>query len=155
MHLRTRSQAEVLHLAKEIVRLGVPAAEGADGVASVKFGVLFNDDDVGNYFEALNGTLRAAKRLKIVDFEVRARARAPTRRVRAATYRPLAGALARAPLTRPNAPTFPTLCPPLANACRARVCLALQGQMLLQGAHDDVDVVLLKHPSEEDVASLA
>mgnify|MGYP001326259380 CR=1 FL=1 len=64
MHLRTRSQAEVLHLAKEIVRLGVPAAEGADGVASVKFGVLFNDDDVGNYFEALNGTLRAAKRLK-------------------------------------------------------------------------------------------
>eukprot|EP00793_Prasinoderma_coloniale_P002879 PRCOL_00002361-RA len=91
-------KAEVLHLAKEIVRLGVPAAEGADGVASVKFGVLFNDDDVGNYFEALNGTLRAAKRLKIVDFE---------------------------------------------------------GQMLLQGAHDDVDVVLLKHPSEEDVASLA
>lgn len=112
------------------MRLGVPAAEGADGVASVKFGVLFNDDDVGNYFEALNGTLRAAKRLKIVDFEVRARARVPTRRVRAATYRPLAGALARAPLTRPNAPTFPTLCPPspmraalaFVLPCRARCC---------------------------------
>ena len=54
-------------------------------------------DDVGNYFEALNGTLRAAKRIKVVDFK---------------------------------------------------------GQMLLQGAHDDVDVVLLKEPTEEDVSSL-
>ena len=53
----------------------------------MKFGVLFSDDKCANLFEALVGTLRAAKRKKIVDFP---------------------------------------------------------GQMLLQGAHDNVDIVLLQ-----------
>ena len=52
----------------------------------VKFGVLFADDRCANIFEALVGTLRAAKKRKMIHFE---------------------------------------------------------GEMLLQGAHDNVDVVLL------------
>ncbi len=36
---------------------------------SVKFGILFNDDRCANIFEALMGTLRAAKRRKIIDYE--------------------------------------------------------------------------------------
>lgn len=59
----------------------------------VKFGALFNDEECGNALEALNGTLRAAKRRKVVFFE---------------------------------------------------------GQMLLQGAHDAVDVVLLTDDVPED-----
>lgn len=58
----------------------------ADGKISVKFGVLFNDEKCANLFEALVGTLRAAKRKKIITF---------------------------------------------------------QGELLLQGVHDDVDVILL------------
>ena len=53
----------------------------------MKFGVLFSDDRCANIFEALVGTLRAAKRKKIVTFE---------------------------------------------------------GELLLQGVHDNVDVILLQ-----------
>ena len=53
---------------------------------SVKFGVLFADTRCANIFEALVGTLRAAKKRKIITFE---------------------------------------------------------GEMLLQGVHDNVEVVLL------------
>ena len=53
----------------------------------VKFGVLFQDDRCANIFEALVGTLRAAKRKKIVAFE---------------------------------------------------------GELLLQGVHDNVDIILLR-----------
>lgn len=59
----------------------------ADGKISVKFGVLFNDDQCANLFEALVGTLKAAKRKKIITFE---------------------------------------------------------GELLLQGVHDNVDVILLQ-----------
>ena len=52
-----------------------------------KFGTLVRDERCGDLFEALNGTLRAAKRKKVIHFE---------------------------------------------------------GEMLLQGAHDAVDIVLLK-----------
>lgn len=52
----------------------------------MKFGVLFNDDKCANLFEALVGTLKAAKRKKIITF---------------------------------------------------------QGELLLQGVHDNVDVILL------------
>uniref|UniRef100_UPI0037E80F58 costars family protein ABRACL n=1 Tax=Semicossyphus pulcher TaxID=241346 RepID=UPI0037E80F58 len=75
---------EVSLLVKEIQRLG---NKNADGKTSVKFGVLFNDDQCANIFEALVGTLRAAKRKKMIDF---------------------------------------------------------QGELLLQGVHDNVDVILLK-----------
>lgn len=61
-------------------------ASDADGQTTVKFGVLFSDDRCANIFEALVGTLRAAKRKRVVNFE---------------------------------------------------------GELLLQGVHDNVDVVLL------------
>ncbi|KAK9531316.1 hypothetical protein VZT92_010749 [Zoarces viviparus] len=75
---------EVKLLVQEIQRLG---SKGADGQTRVKFGVLFNDDRCANIFEALVGTLRAAKRKKVVSFE---------------------------------------------------------GELLLQGVHDNVDIVLLE-----------
>ncbi|XP_031791407.1 costars family protein ABRACL isoform X1 [Piliocolobus tephrosceles] len=62
-------------------------AKDADGKLSVKFGVLFRDDKCANLFEALVGTLKAAKRRKIVTYS---------------------------------------------------------GELLLQGVHDDVDIVLLQ-----------
>ncbi|XP_032195259.1 costars family protein ABRACL isoform X1 [Mustela erminea] len=75
---------EINLLVEEIHRLG---SKNADGKLSVKFGVLFRDDKCANLFEALVGTLKAAKRRKIV--------------------------------------TYP-------------------GELLLQGVHDDVDIILLQ-----------
>ena len=75
---------EVELLVEEIRRLGAPNAEGK---TAVTFGVLFRDDRCANLFEALVGTLRAAKRKKIVKYD---------------------------------------------------------GELLLQGVHDDVEVVLLR-----------
>ncbi|XP_049613979.1 costars family protein ABRACL [Syngnathus scovelli] len=57
---------EVNLLVEEIERLG---SKNAEGQTSVKFGVLFNDDRCANIFEALVGTLKAAKKKKIVTFE--------------------------------------------------------------------------------------
>jgi len=73
---------EVKMLVEEIKRLGT----NVGGKISVKFGVLVRDERCSDIFEAMVGTLRAAKKRKIVHFE---------------------------------------------------------GEMLLQGAHDNVDVVLL------------
>lgn len=75
---------EVELLIGEIKRLGTP---NADGKVVVKFGVLFADDKCANLFEALVGTLRAAKRKKIITYD---------------------------------------------------------GELLLQGVHDNVDIILLK-----------
>ena len=47
-------------------RLGT---QNADGKYVVNFGVLFADDKCANLFEALVGTLRAAKRKKIISYE--------------------------------------------------------------------------------------
>jgi hypothetical protein len=74
---------EIDHLVVAIRRLGTVDSSGR---YSVKYGVLFEDDEVANTFEALLGTLRAAKKRKIVSFE---------------------------------------------------------GELLLQGVHNDVDVILL------------
>jgi len=57
---------EVQLLVREIKRLGT---EGKDGCVEVTFGTIFNDDDCANIFEALVGTLRAAKRKKIVKYD--------------------------------------------------------------------------------------
>ncbi|XP_037100909.1 costars family protein ABRACL [Syngnathus acus] len=57
---------EINLLVGEIERLG---SKNAEGQTSVKFGVLFNDDRCANIFEALVGTLKAAKKKKIVSFE--------------------------------------------------------------------------------------
>ncbi|XP_060947319.1 costars family protein ABRACL [Limanda limanda] len=75
---------EIDLLVVEIQRLG---SKNDQGQTTVKFGVLFSDDRCANIFEALVGTLRAAKRKKIISFE---------------------------------------------------------GELLLQGVHDQVDVVLLQ-----------
>ncbi|KAM8947277.1 costars family protein ABRACL [Pelodytes ibericus] len=75
---------EVSLLVEEIRRLG---SKHEDGKVFVKFGVLFADDKCANLFEALVGTLKAAKRRKIITY---------------------------------------------------------QGELLLQGVHDHVDIVLLQ-----------
>ncbi len=75
---------EVELLIEEIKRLGKTNPEGK---ISTTFGVLFSDDKCANLFEALVGTLRAAKRKKIISYE---------------------------------------------------------GQLLLQGVHDNVEIVLLQ-----------
>ncbi|CAN6460125.1 unnamed protein product [Victoria cruziana] len=59
-------EEEVERLKEEIKRLGDPQQ---DGSYKVKFGVLFNDERCANIFEALVGTLRAAKKRKIVAYE--------------------------------------------------------------------------------------
>ncbi|KAJ8270685.1 hypothetical protein GJAV_G00118030 [Gymnothorax javanicus] len=79
---------EITLLSQQIRRLG---SKNAEGRYSVKFGVLFNDDECANLFEAIVGTLKAAKKRKIVDFA---------------------------------------------------------GELLLQGVHDNVDVVLLQDEDE-------
>ncbi|KYR02163.1 hypothetical protein DLAC_00972 [Tieghemostelium lacteum] len=64
------NQAQVDHevelLKKYIKQLG---SKNSNGQWSVKYGVLFNDDEVGNVFEALMGTLKSAKRKKIIQYE--------------------------------------------------------------------------------------
>ncbi|CAE7204318.1 unnamed protein product [Rhizoctonia solani] len=80
-------EKEVELLKGEIKRLGEAPPAGQPGIAVVKFGKLVRDEKASNIFEALNGTLRAAKRKKVITFA---------------------------------------------------------GEMLLQGAHDDVDIVLLQ-----------
>ncbi|KAJ0010001.1 hypothetical protein Pint_33452 [Pistacia integerrima] len=59
-------EEEVQRLKEEIQRLGKVQP---DGSYEVTFGVLFNDDRCANIFEALVGTLRAAKRRKIVTYD--------------------------------------------------------------------------------------
>ncbi|KAL9264983.1 Costars family protein-like protein [Drosera capensis] len=57
---------EIERLREEIKRLGQIQP---DGSYKVTFGVLFNDDRCANIFEALVGTLRAAKKRKIVAYD--------------------------------------------------------------------------------------
>ncbi|XP_010277586.1 PREDICTED: costars family protein [Nelumbo nucifera] len=58
-------EEEVEQLKEEIKRLGQLQP---DGSYKVTFGVLFNDDKCANIFEALVGTLRAAKKRKVVSY---------------------------------------------------------------------------------------
>jgi hypothetical protein len=58
---------EVEHLQREIVRLG--KRDSKDQKIKVAYGVLFKDDKVANTFEALMGTLKSAKKKKIIHFE--------------------------------------------------------------------------------------
>ncbi|GAV69544.1 hypothetical protein CFOL_v3_13045 [Cephalotus follicularis] len=59
-------EEEVERLKVEIQRLGQIQP---DGSYKVTFGVLFNDDKCANIFEALVGTLRAAKRRKLLTYD--------------------------------------------------------------------------------------
>jgi Costars len=42
---------------------------GVDGVPSVTFGELFDDDDVQQYYEALVGTLKCAKKRGLIEYK--------------------------------------------------------------------------------------
>ncbi|XP_023745837.1 costars family protein [Lactuca sativa] len=59
-------EEEVEKLKVEIQRLG---SKQDDGSYKVTFGVLFHDDRCANIFEALVGTLRAAKRRKLLTYD--------------------------------------------------------------------------------------
>ncbi|XVF44871.1 hypothetical protein PTKIN_Ptkin02bG0158200 [Pterospermum kingtungense] len=59
-------EEEVERLKEEIQRLGKIQP---DGSCKVTFGVLFHDDKCANIFEALVGTLRAAKKRKVVTYD--------------------------------------------------------------------------------------
>ncbi|KAK1417588.1 hypothetical protein QVD17_26718 [Tagetes erecta] len=57
---------EIEQLKNEIQRLGQKQPNGS---YKVTFGVLFNDDRCANIFEALVGTLRAAKKRKVLTYD--------------------------------------------------------------------------------------
>jgi hypothetical protein len=57
---------EIALLEQEIKRLGVM---NNNGQYEVTYGVLFKDEQVANTFEALLGTLKAAKKRKRIHFE--------------------------------------------------------------------------------------
>ncbi|KAK2383464.1 hypothetical protein P8452_38586 [Trifolium repens] len=59
-------EEEVEKLREEIQRLGKVQP---DGSYTVTFGTLFHDDRCANIFEALVGTLRAAKKRKVVAYD--------------------------------------------------------------------------------------
>ncbi|KAF3778775.1 Costars family protein [Nymphaea thermarum] len=58
-----------MNVEEEVERLKEKSRDWESPNRMVKFGVLFNDDRCANIFEALVGTLRAAKKRKIVAYE--------------------------------------------------------------------------------------
>jgi len=54
---------EIQQLLKDITRVG------ESGKPYVNFGELFDDDEVANYYEALVGTLKAAKKKGLIKYE--------------------------------------------------------------------------------------
>ncbi|KAI9103340.1 costars domain-containing protein [Phlyctochytrium arcticum] len=58
---------EIEQLKEEIVRLGEKDAK--TGRTKVKFGILVRDDRCANIFEALVGTLKAAKKRKVIQYD--------------------------------------------------------------------------------------
>mmetsp|Transcript_41913 Transcript_41913/g.46824 ORF Transcript_41913/g.46824 Transcript_41913/m.46824 type:complete len:113 (+) Transcript_41913:68-406(+) len=58
-----RLDEECAQLVIDVRRIGVK------GQPYVSFGELFDDDEVSNYYEALVGTLKAAKKRKLIHFE--------------------------------------------------------------------------------------
>jgi len=58
-----RLNEEIEHLLIDIERIGEA------GKPYVNFGELFDDDDVANYYEALVGTLKAAKKKKLINYD--------------------------------------------------------------------------------------
>jgi hypothetical protein len=61
--LQARLEEEMQQLVKDIKRLGEP------GTRACTFGQLFDDEKVANYYEALVGTLKAAKKKGRVKYE--------------------------------------------------------------------------------------
>jgi hypothetical protein len=54
---------EIQQLLTDIKRIG------ESGEPHVEFGDLFDDEEVANYYEALVGTLKAAKKKKLIEYE--------------------------------------------------------------------------------------
>lgn len=63
MYIKKRVDDEVAQLLIDIRRIGEV------GAPAVKFGELFDDDDVQQYYEALVGTLKSAKKRGVIDFK--------------------------------------------------------------------------------------
>lgn len=61
--VQSRLDEEVAQLLIDIRRIGDA------GEPHVLFGQLFDDDEVANYYEALVGTLKAAKKRGLVEFK--------------------------------------------------------------------------------------
>eukprot|EP00531_Pseudo-nitzschia_arenysensis_P003342 CAMPEP_0116142360 /NCGR_PEP_ID=MMETSP0329-20121206/14868_1 /TAXON_ID=697910 /ORGANISM="Pseudo-nitzschia arenysensis, Strain B593" /LENGTH=99 /DNA_ID=CAMNT_0003637593 /DNA_START=200 /DNA_END=502 /DNA_ORIENTATION=- len=59
----SRLDEECSQLLVDIRRIGV------EGEPHTTFGELFDDDEVSNYYEALVGTLKAAKKRKMITFQ--------------------------------------------------------------------------------------
>eukprot|EP00934_Nitzschia_sp_Nitz4_P004697 Nitzschia sp. Nitz4//scaffold74_size92883//15035//15470//NITZ4_004813-RA/size92883-augustus-gene-0.11-mRNA-1//-1//CDS//3329557565//4687//frame0 len=59
----TRLDEECAQLLIDIRRIGEP------GEPHVLFGQLFDDDQVANYYEALVGTLKSAKKRGLIEFK--------------------------------------------------------------------------------------
>ncbi len=59
-------EKEVLEIQRDIKRLG---EQNSEGLYSVKFGKLFEDEKVEQFYEAIVGTLRAAKKRGFIDFK--------------------------------------------------------------------------------------
>ncbi|KAL7569224.1 hypothetical protein ACA910_016780 [Epithemia clementina (nom. ined.)] len=59
-----RVEDEIQQLLVDIRRIGEEP-----GSPRVKFGELFDDDDVQQYYEALVGTLKSAKKRGVIDFK--------------------------------------------------------------------------------------
>ena len=59
-------EKDLKSLVKFIKKLG---ERNDNGQFTVKFGVLFDDHEAANTFEAINGTLRTAKKRQIIDFK--------------------------------------------------------------------------------------
>jgi hypothetical protein len=55
-------EAEMHQLLKDVRRVG------EKGKPFCTFGELFDDEDVANFYEALNGTLKSAKKRGLVDY---------------------------------------------------------------------------------------
>ena len=60
---QARIDEEIKQLLKDVQRIGDPEEP------SVEFGVLFDNDEVANYYEALVGTLKAAKKKGLVTYD--------------------------------------------------------------------------------------
>ena len=56
-------ETEIHQLQKDILRVGI------QGEPSVKFGELFDDEQVEQFYEALVGTLKSAKKRGIVSYK--------------------------------------------------------------------------------------
>ncbi|KAL9648036.1 hypothetical protein ABK040_012090 [Willaertia magna] len=58
-------EKEIEHFVHEMKRIG----KDNNGVVTCTFGELFHDDKIQNLLESLVGTMKAAKKKKVIDFQ--------------------------------------------------------------------------------------